>query len=323
MIGPALTAVVVTWNGRELLATCLKHLLPQLGPDDQLLVVDNGSHDDTVAWLATQVPRARCIALTSNVGFSPAMELALRDITTPWVLTINNDAWPETGAVATLRRAAAEAEEGVGALQPLMVLARTPPRVNSTGIVLDTKGAAWDRNIGHDPETIAPARDVFGATAGAALYRMSMLEALRLPSGIFDPAFFMYFEDVDLAWRARLAGWQTHYVGSARIQHRLQASSDRRDKHFIARQCVCNRVRCLLKNGSWTFVVKSARRTVGEFLWYLRHGGGRALATWAEAAWDAWRQRGAVAALATCSRRAVEEAWLAQPPDRFDLPAAG
>ena len=77
-------------------------------------------------------------------------------------------------------------------------------------------------------------------------YRRDMLERTRLPTGYFDTSYYMYFEDVDLGWRCRLAGWRAYYVPGAVVGHAFQASSRRRGRHFVTIQCMQNRVRTLL-----------------------------------------------------------------------------
>ncbi|PKL58778.1 MAG: hypothetical protein CVV34_00995 [Methanomicrobiales archaeon HGW-Methanomicrobiales-5] len=89
-------------------------------------------------------------------------------------------------------------------------------RINSTAICISRSGAAWDRGMGEpDHGPFDSAEEVFGPCAGAALYRRSMLDEI----GLFDEDFFLFMEDVDLAFRARLSGWKCMYVPTARVVH--------------------------------------------------------------------------------------------------------
>jgi GT2 family glycosyltransferase len=89
-------------------------------------------------------------------------------------------------------------------------------RINSTAICISRSGAAWDRGGGEsDHGQYNSAEEMFGPCAGAALYRRSMLDEI----GLFDEDFFLYMEDVDLAFRARLSGWKCWYVPMARVVH--------------------------------------------------------------------------------------------------------
>ena len=137
-----------------------------------------------------------------------------------------------------------------------------------------------------------------------------MLEAVAVEGQVFDPSFFMYFEDVDVAWRAQLAGWTTRFVSQAVVQHRFQASSREHDDQFVPIHCALNRLRCLLKNGSVPLLLTTARRTGGDFRWLFHRLGGQTLRRWLQAAWDGIRQRAAVSRLASRSRADVEGAWV-------------
>jgi GT2 family glycosyltransferase len=102
-----------------------------------------------------------------------------------------------------------------------MMFADRPDVINSTGISIDWAAIAWDRRGGEAEEgrEIEPV-EVFGACAGAALYRREMLQEV----GLLDEDFFAYLEDVDLAWRAQRLGWRCLYVPSARVLHRHSAT---------------------------------------------------------------------------------------------------
>jgi len=113
--------------------------------------------------------------------------------------------------------AAADSDEGVGMCASKMLFATHPHLINSAGICIDPVGIAWDCQGGQmdrTPEEGTPTA-VFGPCAGAALYRRAMLDQV----GLFDEDFFAYLEDVDLAWRGRLAGWRAVYVPQARVYH--------------------------------------------------------------------------------------------------------
>ena len=187
-------------------------------------------------------------------------------------------------------------------------------RLNSTGVVVYRDGSANDRDFGR-PATERTGRDeVLCVTAGAGLYRRTMLEATRLSSGYFDPSFFMYFEDVDLGWRCRLAGWRALYVPDAVVYHAFQGSSPRHGRHFVTTQCMQNRVRTLLKNASWRLVLRSLPRTASDLLWLLQHAGGTALAAWLGAVRSGAGQRGAVRRLARQPRGDLERRWIQARP---------
>src|SRR5713101_5004470 len=116
----------------------------------------------------------------------------------------------------------------VGMLQSRIVFKQRPDQTNSTGVLLFRNGTIVDRAYEKSVRADESVEEIFCVSAGAALYRRAMLEDIRLASGFFDRTFFMYFEDVDLGWRGRLAGWSAVYVPSARVLHAFQGSSSRR-----------------------------------------------------------------------------------------------
>ena len=125
-----------------------------------------------------------------------------------------------------------------------MLFARRPHMINSDGIAVDRAGIAWDRLGGQADTPLSEALEpVFGACAGAALYRRRMLDQV----GLFDEDFFAYLEDVDLAWRAQWAGWRALYAPSARVYHHHSATSGE-GSPFKNRMLGRNKVWLILKN---------------------------------------------------------------------------
>jgi hypothetical protein len=129
-----------------------------------------------------------------------------------YVAVLNDDAFPEPGWLEALLKVM-EADPEIGACASLMVFDHRPEIIQSAGIAIDRTAIAWDRLRGYPMAHAQAPAEVFGASAGAALYRCAMLEAL----GGFDERFFAYLEGVDLAWRAQIAGWRCVYVPSARV----------------------------------------------------------------------------------------------------------
>jgi GT2 family glycosyltransferase len=237
-----LSIVIVNWNGCALLQRCLAALVPQLVVGDQVIVVDNGSHDDSVTWLKTTHPNITCIALPTNIGFSGGNNAALPACTNPWIFLLNNDAFVEPGALAALR-AASVCEDRVGAISATMVFDHAPDLIASNGIVLRRDGVALDHGM-TDPVRDLPAQPfaVTGASGGAVLLRRTMIDDI----GLFPDDFFNYLEDVDLAWRAILRGWQTLSCPTAHIRHVYSATSGQ-GSPFKQRLLGRNRWRTLIR----------------------------------------------------------------------------
>ena len=237
------SVVILNWNGRRYLEDCLTSLQAQTYTDFEVILVDNGSTDGSVEWVAERFPQVRVIRNETNVGFAAGNNQAIRASQAEFVVTLNNDTHVEPGWLAALV-AAVEDDPTVGMCASKMLFADRPGVINSTGINLDPAGIAWDRRGGDlDDERESEPVEVFGPCAGAALYRRAMLDQI----GLFDEDFFAYLEDVDLAWRARLAGWRCLYVPSARVYH-VHSATGVEGSPFKSRLLGRNKVWTIAKN---------------------------------------------------------------------------
>jgi GT2 family glycosyltransferase len=239
----SISIVIVNWNGLRLLERCLSHLSPTISADDQIIVVDNGSHDGSVQWLHTMYPRVEVVALPENRGFAGGNNAAFPYCRHPWILLINNDAFVAPDTLTHLKAASQMVSPTVGAIAATLVFDHAPDLVASSGIVLRRDGVAIDRDMArplHDmPTTIMP---ITGASGGAVLLRQEMLDDI----GVFADDFFNYLEDVDLAWRACLRGWHSVHAPAAVIRHVYSATSGQ-GSPFKQRLLGLNRWRTLIR----------------------------------------------------------------------------
>jgi len=208
--------VVVNWNGAHLLPACLASL-SRLSTPAKVVVVDNGSKDASEKTVAA-FPGVDFLPQGANLGFAAASNVGMRralEAGARFVGLVNPDVVLEPDWLRHLL-AAAEAHPEAGILGGLLLFADDPARVNSTGLVLDALGRAFDRDFGRPlSELDTPDGPVAGATGGALLYRAEVLRRV----GLFDPAYFAYYEDVDLSLRAAAQGFRAHYVSAARGLH--------------------------------------------------------------------------------------------------------
>lgn len=213
---PEATVVVVSWNGRHLLPACLDALLAQ--QPHAVWVVDNGSADGTAEWLATAYPSVRVLRSPANLGFAGGNNLALREISTEFAVLLNNDAVPRSGWLAALL-------DGFDAPDVAAVASKVllpDGSINSVGAAVDRDG--YGRDIGFraadDGRFDVPA-DVLVAPGTACALRTAALRDV----GGFDDDYFLYYEDVDLCWRLRLAGWRVRTAPAAVVDHLHSATS--------------------------------------------------------------------------------------------------
>jgi len=215
--GSSVTLVIPTWNGKNRLLHCLESLSRQTYTDFKTIVVVNGSRDRIEAF--KEQPNLQFITNSKNLGFAAAVNQGIRASNSPYIGVLNDDAFPEPGWLEALIHAI-DRDSRIGACASLMVFAHQPDVIQSAGIAIDRAAIAWDRLRGRPVNEAVKECEVFGASAGAALYRRAMLEEI----GLFDERFFAYLEDVDLAWRAQIAGWRCQYVPQAVVRHLTSAS---------------------------------------------------------------------------------------------------
>jgi len=217
---PLVSVVIPNWNGGALLAVCLETLSHQTFRDFEVCVVDNGSTDGSVAYLAQHFPCVRVIANAQNLGFAAAVNQGIRAGQSRYVAVLNNDTEVAPDWLAALV-STAERFPDAGMFASKMLFANDVQVINSTGVCVDRAGIVWDRRGGEidDDREVAPV-EIFGPCGGAALYRREMFGVI----GLFDEDFFAYLEDVDLAWRACTAGWRCLYVPQACVLHRHSAT---------------------------------------------------------------------------------------------------
>lgn len=237
------TIIIPSLNGRHLLAESLPAVYKQTYQDYQVVVIDNGSTDGTVTWLQEHYPEILLIANSENKGFAAAVNQGILTTTSRYIATLNNDVIVDSRWLQNLVEAADHAGD-VGMCASKLVFWDNPSIINSSGICVDRVGIVWDRDGGEqDSQERHSTSDVFGPCAGAALYRREMLDEI----GLFDEAYFVYFEDVDLAWRARAAGWRCCYVDTAIGRHH-HSSTSVNGSRFKNYQLGKNKVRLVIKN---------------------------------------------------------------------------
>jgi GT2 family glycosyltransferase len=216
-----MTSVVIpNWNGRRWLPGCLAALAAQELVADEVIVVDNGSRDGSLEYLREEHPEVRVLALPDNTGFAHAANIGLRIPVGEFVALVNADV--ELAADWLARTTAAlEAHPRAASVACKMLSLRAPGIVDDAGDVLRRDGVCEQRGrFGPDDGRWDAPGEVFGACAGAALYRRSAV----LDAGGFHEAYFAYLEDVDLALRLRMAGWICRYEPVVAL-HAAQGSS--------------------------------------------------------------------------------------------------
>jgi GT2 family glycosyltransferase len=249
---------IVTFNSERYIRRCLEGVLEQEGVDTEIVVVDNASSDGTRSILRSFKNRIRTIYNDRNLGYAEAQNQAIRASSADWVLTLNPDVLLLPHFVRTLW-SAGQSDPSAGTVcgKLLSIGAGFRPldeqRLDSTGIFFTPAMRHFDRGW-HEPDSseFDNAEYVFGASAAAALYRREMIDDVSIDGDFFDPDFFCYREDADVAWRAILQGWRCIYAPSAVSYHvrSVVPGSRRAIPRAINMHSVKNRFLMRLKNAS-------------------------------------------------------------------------
>lgn len=253
---PEVTVVVVTWERRDLVLRSLESLRAQTVPH-RVVVVDNASHDGTAAAVREAHPGATVVELEENRGFAGGVVAAMDHVHTRFVALLNNDAvaeprWLES-SLAVLE------DSTVAAVTAKMVLDQPGPSlINNAGVVLLPTGYGADRGLGQPdgPEFDVPA-EVFAFSGGAVVMRTLAAAAV----GGFAADWFLYYEDTDLSWRLRLAGWRIVFDPGSVVRHAHGASSDPSSAAF-AFYTERNRLLTLWADAPLSFAVRCSARFV-------------------------------------------------------------
>ncbi|WP_165234297.1 glycosyltransferase family 2 protein [Aquisphaera insulae] len=223
---PLCSLVIPSFNGRKLLETCLASVFRHLPAGNawtvEVIVSDDASTDGTAEWLAAAHPTVRLLRREANGGFCAAANAGIEAARGHFIQLLNNDTevtagWLEAGL-------APFADPTVGSVAPLVLVRSEPDRVDSAGDTYTLAG--WPAKRGHGQAALRwggrPPEEVFAASGSSAFYRAS---ALRHVGG-FDPLLGSYYEDVDLGFRLRWAGYRCMFNPRCRILHEISATYD-------------------------------------------------------------------------------------------------
>ena len=239
--------IVLNWNGIQDTLACLESLLVQSYKDFSIVVIDNGSIDDSVEILKKyqldHSDRVDVVYNHHNFGFdggvNTGIEWALSADYT-YVALFNNDAIADKDWLKHLVAAAKPKEIG---MSTGLLLHEDGKTIDTTGDWYSTWGLAYPRGRDHLADTAPEGGLVFGATGGATLYKTEILRDI----GMFDEDFFAYFEDVDISFRAQLAGWKVIYTPEAIAYHK-QGATSRKLPGFAVMQSFKNLPLVYIKN---------------------------------------------------------------------------
>lgn len=257
MTAPRLSVVIPNWNGKRYLGPCLDSLRAQTQPDIEIIVVDNASTDGSQQFVRAGYAEMRLIELPQNQGFTGACNRGMREAAGEFVALLNNDTEVARDWTAQVIKALDD-KPAAGIIACKMLLHDQRERLHTAGDFFAIDGSAGNRGFGEIDHGQYDGGDyVFSACGGAAVYRRCLLEEI----GFLDDDFFFLLEDVDIAWRAQLAGYAVWFAPGAVVYHHLSATGGGKTASYYAGR---NGIWLIVKNMPSALLRKYWRRIVAR-----------------------------------------------------------
>lgn len=217
---PQASIIIPHLNGRHHLDDCFNSLRQQTFTDFEILLVDNGSTDGTQEYVREKYPEVKLLELDRNYGFTGACNAGWQAASGEFIILLNNDTEVDPNWLAEIV-SAFQRRPDVGIVASKMLLFDRRDHFHTAGDFYRLDGipgnrGVWQQDVGqYDVE-----EEVFSACGGSSAYRRQLLDEI----GFLDDDFFFSCEDVDVSWRAHLAGWKVLYVPTAVVYHKLKAT---------------------------------------------------------------------------------------------------
>ena len=240
-----ISIIIANCNRKDLLKACLDSVRGQGLKDIEIIVIDNASTDDSVEMVGTYYPEARLIQNTKNLLFCKAYNQGIDAAKGNFVLCLNND-------VVLHKDYLKEALFTIGSDNKIgmmsgKILRMDKTTIDSTGLFLGRNRKPIERGYGKkDIGQYDEPGYVFGASGAVAFFRRNMLNELKDEHGYFNERFGMYYEDLDICWRAQNKGWKAYYNPKA-IAYHVRGGTSVEDKGAMPCTKHIQDIRCLVR----------------------------------------------------------------------------
>ena len=249
---PLVTIIIPNFNGKKFLKTCLDSIFKQQFQNFCVIIVDNGSDDGSVEFIKAEYPTVFLIQFAYNKGFSAAINSGIRETDSQYICLLNNDIELDPYFLNEIV-AVLEAEKSVQYCAAKMLDYYHRDKMDGAGDGVFRAGAGYKRgSLDNDNGCYDRQLTVFGACAGAALYRRSFFNEV----GFFDEDFFAYLEDVDINLRANRLGLTCLYVPAAKVYHIGSATTGSVFNPFTVRLSTKNLFNVVVKNYPTILIIK-------------------------------------------------------------------
>lgn len=245
------SVIIPNYNGEHFLKECLEALKRQTFDDMEVVLVDNASTDDSIKLAKELYREIRVIELDDNTGFAYAVNRGIEAAKGEYVLLLNNDTIVFPNFVKNQYKMI-KGKPDVFSCSALMIQNQNHELVDDAGDELAVLGWGFAPDRDKPVSGCGVPHEVFSSCAGAAIYRKAVFDEI----GLFDESFFAYLEDMDVGYRARLAGYRNLYNPYAKVYHLGSASSGSRHNAFKVELSARNSMYMMKKNMPvWQYIL--------------------------------------------------------------------
>ena len=268
---PLVSIVILNWNCQQFLSQCIESVLKQTYESIELVLMDNASTDNSIAWAKEHYPELTLIQNEENLGFAKAHNLGIRYTHGEYYMPLNPDVALAPTFVAEMVRGF-ESDTTVGSVTGKVYFTDEqgiPSRkLYTTGHLLTKNRKPANRGYKQIDEGQYEQGDyVFGVNGACPLFKRAMLEDITIDGECFDETFFLYGDDYDLGWRSQLLGWKAYYTPTA-IAYHYGKGSGGLNSPYVQFQYARNRYIEIYKNDLWSHFLSDLPYIVFyELLW--------------------------------------------------------
>ena len=268
------TIVIPNYKGKEYLFSCVKSLYEKDQTEKKILIIDNASNDGSIEEVVKEYPEVECVMLDKNYGFCRAVNIGIEKTDTPYVILLNNDTVIKDNYVKYLLDSIKK-DPNIFSVEPKMIQYHDPSKIDSAGTYYNALGWAYAYGKDKSVKKYNNIRKIFATCGGASIYRKKVFEEI----GMFDEKHFAYLEDIDVGYRARIAGYDNLYEPKSEVIHVGSAASGARYNEFKVKMSSRNNVYLIYKNMPLLQILWNAPFLVAGFglkaLFFTKKGFGR------------------------------------------------
>lgn len=238
-----ISIIIPNWNGIEYLKICLPSLRQQTFDNFEIIIVDNGSNDESARYIRDNYREIILVEQKRNFGFSHAINTGIVKAKGEYIFLLNNDTEVDAKCLEVLNTIF-DNNENVYICATKMLDFQNRSIINNAGDLFSIYGIAAQRSKGEiDGQPYDQEKYIFSACAGGAMYRKVVFDKI----GLFDEDFFAYLEDIDIGFRAQLAGFKCLYVPQAVVYH-IDGGTSKKINNFSAYYVIRNGLYVVTKN---------------------------------------------------------------------------